>query len=207
MGFHQSLAFGFTPPQTILLRGVVVIFLRYKSNFSRLSLKPCSSLYRQGIFQLPILSPWSFLFVVQALIIPVYWGGSRTQHYLEQLCLFRCESLCLNSAWNVLSCLEAFVTLVLLLLYFAHTACGILIPWPGVEPVSPALEVQSLNHWTAREIPHLFFSENFCIFTSFVKPSLTSHPGLQVEVWVPSLCPQLCSTLHFLIASCIFVFP
>ena len=26
--------------------------------------------------------------------------------------------------------------------------CGILIPQPGVELVPPALEVQSLNHWT-----------------------------------------------------------
>ena len=34
-----------------------------------------------------------------------------------------------------------------------HTACGILVPWPGIEPVPPALEVQSLNHWTTREVP------------------------------------------------------
>ena len=33
-----------------------------------------------------------------------------------------------------------------------HAACGILFPWPGVEPVPLALEVQSLNHWTAREV-------------------------------------------------------
>ena len=33
-------------------------------------------------------------------------------------------------------------------------ACGILVPQPGIEPVPPALEVQSLNHWTAREVPH-----------------------------------------------------
>ena len=34
-----------------------------------------------------------------------------------------------------------------------HAACGILVPWPGIKPVPPALEAQSLNHWTAREVP------------------------------------------------------
>ena len=32
-------------------------------------------------------------------------------------------------------------------------SCGILVPQPGIEPVPPAVEVHSLNHWTAREVP------------------------------------------------------
>ena len=32
--------------------------------------------------------------------------------------------------------------------------CGILVFWPGMEPATPALQVWSLNHWTAREVPH-----------------------------------------------------
>ena len=32
------------------------------------------------------------------------------------------------------------------------TACGILVPQPGTEPVPPAVEAQSLNHWTTREV-------------------------------------------------------
>ena len=32
-------------------------------------------------------------------------------------------------------------------------ACEILVPRPGIEPMSPALEAQGLNHWTAREVP------------------------------------------------------
>ena len=34
-----------------------------------------------------------------------------------------------------------------------RTACGILLPQPGVEPPSPAVEARSLNHWTAGEVP------------------------------------------------------
>ena len=36
-----------------------------------------------------------------------------------------------------------------LFIYFFphHMACGIFIPWPGIKPVSLALEARSLNHW------------------------------------------------------------
>ena len=30
-----------------------------------------------------------------------------------------------------------------------------LVPWPGIEPGLPALGMQSLNHWTTREVPIL----------------------------------------------------
>ena len=36
--------------------------------------------------------------------------------------------------------------------WFHHEACRNLIPWPGIEPIPPALEAKSLNHWTAREV-------------------------------------------------------
>ena len=38
-----------------------------------------------------------------------------------------------------------------------YAACGILVPQPGIKPMSPAMEAQSLNHWTTREVPHLLF--------------------------------------------------
>ena len=39
--------------------------------------------------------------------------------------------------------------------FFGHTAqhVGILVPQPGIEPVPPAVEAWSLNHWTTREAP------------------------------------------------------
>ena len=36
-----------------------------------------------------------------------------------------------------------------------HTACGILVPQPRVEPRPPSVKVQSLNLWTTREAPPL----------------------------------------------------
>ena len=44
-----------------------------------------------------------------------------------------------------------------------YSACGILVPLRGIEPVLPAVEVRSFNHWTAREVPVLFLMrENEC---------------------------------------------
>ena len=37
--------------------------------------------------------------------------------------------------------------------FFCHPACGILVPQPEIEPVPPAVEAWSLNHWTTREVP------------------------------------------------------
>ena len=45
-------------------------------------------------------------------------------------------------------------------------ACGILVPQPGIEPVPPAVEAQSLNYGTTRQVPHLF---QFCSFLAELK--------------------------------------
>ena len=36
--------------------------------------------------------------------------------------------------------------------FFSYKACWILAPLPGIKPMPPAVEVWSLNHWTAREV-------------------------------------------------------
>lgn len=41
------------------------------------------------------------------------------------------------------------------LLYRA--VCGISVPCPGIEPVTSAVTVWSLIHWTARKVPIIFF--------------------------------------------------
>ena len=38
-----------------------------------------------------------------------------------------------------------------------HTTCGILVPWPRIEPGRLAVKVQSPNHWTAKEFPTIIF--------------------------------------------------
>ena len=37
---------------------------------------------------------------------------------------------------------------IYLFIYFGHAmVCGTLVPRPGIEPVPPAVEAQSLNNW------------------------------------------------------------
>ena len=40
--------------------------------------------------------------------------------------------------------------------FFGQEARSILVSRQGIKPVPPAVEAQSFNHWTAREVPHLF---------------------------------------------------
>ena len=49
-------------------------------------------------------------------------------------------------------------------------ALGILVPQPGIEPVSPAMEVWSLNHWITRGVAMIPFWSHLC--ASFLHPEL-----------------------------------
>ena len=56
--------------------------------------------------------------------------------------------------------------------YFGCIACGVLVPQPGTEPTPMALEVLTLNPWTASKVPmagslpsdFFFFLINFILF-------------------------------------------
>ena len=50
-----------------------------------------------------------------------------------------------------------------------HVACRILVPQPGIQLVPPAVEVWSLNQWTATEVLPIFFNVFFFwyLWTSF----------------------------------------
>ena len=43
--------------------------------------------------------------------------------------------------------------------------CGILVPWPGIECISPAVESWSLKPWTSRAVPvGQFFKNDLFIY-------------------------------------------
>ena len=55
--------------------------------------------------------------------------------------------------------------------FFGSVACGILVPWPAIEPGPMAVKVQSPNHWTTRELPGRGqFKSNF---HTFQRPIIT----------------------------------
>ena len=57
-------------------------------------------------------------------------------------------TLLLTSSCKFFVCLFVF--------WLCSAACRILVPQPGIEPGPPAVQVQSPNHWTARE-SQIFF--------------------------------------------------
>ena len=46
-----------------------------------------------------------------------------------------------------------FIISIFFCVWWYQLACRVLVPQPGIEPKSPTVEVQSLNHWTIREFP------------------------------------------------------
>ena len=58
------------------------------------------------------------------------------------------------------------------------TACGILVPQPGIKPMSLALEAQSIPHWTTREVPEKL--------SSWYRQDRTSQ-WPKVEAWEPDV--------------------
>ena len=76
--------------------------------------------------------------------------------------------------------------------FWSHcTVCGILVPQSGIEPLPPALEAWSLNHWTVRKVPILelydmnFSSENtnYTVLVALSCPTLVplDPPGSSVH--------------------------
>ena len=57
------------------------------------------------------------------------------------------------------------------LIYFSfwlHPAgCGILVPWPVIQPGPRAVAARSLNHWTTREVP-IIALKNFFYLLIFI---------------------------------------
>ena len=73
------------------------------------------------------------------------------------------------------------VTFIYLFIYgHACMSCRILVPPPGIEPVPPAVEVLSPNHWTAREFPQGPFFFPFFFFLWLSQVLVAAH-GIFVE--------------------------
>ena len=94
---------------------------------------------------------------------------------------------------------DIFVHFLFCLFFFLlHcTACGILVPWSGIKPTLPAL-VQSLNHWTTREVQPLFYFLSFKASQSqkVQPPKLRenhAYPSCAVRLWIKNKLLHLSS--------------
>ena len=147
--------------------------------------------------------PLHFPFVLQSFPI---WFWSRKLHLH---CFLKISSvasalsnplrlICSNFIWSFL--LKNFFIFKFIFIYLAapSLSCSMwalsciisdLVPRPGVKPGPPALEAQSLSHWTTREITLLDLStvysqlsaHAFLKFSDFLV-SVTLHPGVPLSL-------------------------
>ena len=83
------------------------------------------------------------------------------------------KSRTLLSDWSDL------ISSCLFVLFWLHyMACGISVSWPGIEPVPPAVEAWSSNHWTTREFPYLIYFQ-FILYIVWGK-----HPNSFFWMWI-----------------------
>ena len=77
---------------------------------------------------------------------------------------------------------------------FDYSACGILVSQSGIEPTSPTLEGQSLNHWTNRKSPETseILSKEGCVHICILQI-------LQLQCGLKEMCGQTDRSSHCII--------
>ena len=80
----------------------------------------------------------------------------------------------------------------LLFIWPCHVACGILVPGPEIEPMPPAGEGQSLNHWATREVPY-----NCTFLANISQPPRNSDNSVRDFLWYSSICLVIPQTVYW----------
>ena len=92
--------------------------------------------------------------------------SQRAAHILQQCRTAHTDQLQPSPSDTLLhsSRLRGFIFCLFLFFLFSphHTACRILVPRAGIEPTPSPVEAQSLNYWTAREVPDCVFMRSLC---------------------------------------------
>ena len=62
--------------------------------------------------------------------------------------------------------------------------CIILVPWTGIESITPPVWAWSPNHWTTRIPPHMIFIDGICSHTFILSPdSCYYHWLCELALW------------------------
>ena len=87
-------------------------------------------------------------------------------------------------------------------MFWPHSmACGTLAPGPGIKPVPPALESQSLNQWTTREVQKWVLWTSIFSFKTVVSSeiSLISNRNCSQASLYPVYNSNLTSDVHLMV--------
>ena len=131
------------PPATtgLLSLSMAIVGSSCKCNHTVLSYLTWHSIFRHILWFFFMM--WDFIFLIHSPLMP--------------FCL-----LVLTWRISVLPCSLGFCHTSAWITWLPHASNGVLVPWPGVGPVPPAVEAWSLNRWAAREVPLVLGStQNF----------------------------------------------
>ena len=88
--------------------------------------------------------------------------------------------------------LYIFIIFIYIYLFIlGGTACGILVPGPGIEPGPSAVKALSPNHWTTREFPIFLITKLTCAISKelHLKSGTQSFPNV-ISTKVTCSCPE-----------------
>jgi len=77
-----------------------------------------------------------------------------------------------------------------------HATCGILVPQPGSETSPPSVEAQSLNHWTAKEVPSFLHKAEWYYVVRIHYNLFILHQPM--DIWIASTFWLLLITLQWI---------
>ena len=89
----------------------------------------------------------------------------------------------ITAVFTIINFKNIFILLLLLLFWPWQGPCEILVPWPRIEPMPPAVEARNLNHWTSREAPHHNNRWCFLQYHSWLTPYPQWGPRLHHIIW------------------------
>ena len=93
----------------------------------------------------------------------------------------------------------------------SHMACRILVPWPGIELMPPAVEMWSPNHWTTKGFPlihRLMPTSQQPLWDQLDSCWDLALTGEKVNIWVPGgRCPYILFDAPLSSTLCILLLP
>ena len=112
--------------------------------------------------------------------------------YRSHLSPFICWWLSVFLSVTILVGLTWFLPVVYLTFWPHHISHGTLVTQPGIEPLPPALEAWSLNHWTTRKVllpvvltSSWFFSCPMMHLICFLRVRLRTYHSRKNSTWGP----------------------
>lgn len=112
-------------------------------------------------------------------LCPAFNDQFSPECWISGLSIYLCwADLAFSNAWQWYFSHVLFLRSLLFFFFLSvpPTACGILVPQPGIEPKSLVVEARSLNHWTTRKEVSLSLFFLYSFLAQVITNLCHNHP-------------------------------